>query len=74
MNAQTQSVAPHDAVFQLTTGVFVSGALACLARLGIPDLLEAGPKSPDDLAKEIGADRQAPVPADARHSQPRRVR
>ncbi len=32
------------------------GALSCLARLGVPDLVEHGPKSADELAAQIGAD------------------
>jgi 2-polyprenyl-3-methyl-5-hydroxy-6-metoxy-1,4-benzoquinol methylase len=43
-------------MFQLLNGVYVVGALACLARLGIPDLVEHGPKSADELAAQVGAD------------------
>jgi len=37
-------------------GVLVAGAVSCLARLGIPDLVEAAPKSAEELASQIGAD------------------
>jgi hypothetical protein len=43
-------------MFQLLNGVYVVGALSCLARLGIPDLVEHGPKSADELAAQVGAD------------------
>jgi hypothetical protein len=41
------------------TGAYVAGAVSCLAQLGIPDLLEAAPKSVEELAQEIGADPRA---------------
>ena len=37
----------------------MAGAVACLAQLGIPDLVEAAPKSAEELAKHIGADPNA---------------
>jgi hypothetical protein len=43
----------------MLNGAHVAGALACLAKLGIPDLIEAGPKSADELAAQIGAQPQA---------------
>jgi hypothetical protein len=46
-------------MFQLLNGVFVVGALSCLARLGIPDLVEHGPKSAEELAAQVGADPRA---------------
>src|SRR5580658_6228833 len=52
--AQTQHPPAHAAMFQLLNGASITGAIACLAQLGIPDLLEAGPKSSEDLAREIG--------------------
>jgi hypothetical protein len=36
-------------------GLYVAGAIAALAELGVPDLLESGPKSAPELAAEIGA-------------------
>ena len=46
-------------MFQLLNGVLVVGAISCLAQLGIPDLVEQGPKSAEELATEIGADPRA---------------
>ncbi len=40
-------------------GAHVAGAVSCLAQLGIPDLIEAAPKSAEELATQIGADPQA---------------
>ena len=57
--AQAQTPPAHIAIFQLLNGSFVAGAVACLASLGIPDLVEAGPKSADELATRIGAHPQA---------------
>src|SRR5260370_406788 len=57
--AKGQTPPAHAGMFQLLNGVFVAGALACLARLGIPDLVEHGPKSADELATAIGADPRA---------------
>jgi hypothetical protein len=41
-------------MFQILNGVYVAGAVACLAQLGVPDLVESGPKSPSELAKKLG--------------------
>ena len=46
-------------MFQLLTGMFIGGAVATLAQLGIPDLLEHGAKSADELAAQINADPDA---------------
>jgi hypothetical protein len=43
-------------MFQLLTGMFIGGAVATLAQLGVPDLLEDGAKSAEELAAEINAD------------------
>ncbi len=68
MNAPTATTATttkgqtppaHAAMFQLLNGVFVVGAVSCLAWLGIPDLVEQGPKSADELASQIGVDSRA---------------
>jgi hypothetical protein len=62
MNATTakgQTQPAHVGMFQLLNGVFIVGALSCLARLGIPDLVEHGPRSADELATAIGADPRA---------------
>ena len=57
-NAKGQTPA-HVGMFQLLNGVFVVGAVSCLAQLGIPDLVEHGPKSAEELAAQIGADPRA---------------
>jgi hypothetical protein len=46
-------------MFGLLNGVYAAGAVACLAQFGIPDLVESGPKSPEDLAIQIGVQPQA---------------
>jgi hypothetical protein len=46
-------------MFQLMNGGYVAGAVACVAELRIPDLVESGPKSADELAAQIGANAQA---------------
>src|SRR5260370_35034285 len=54
--ATTQTPPAPVGMFQLLNGVFVVGALACLARLAVPDLVEHGPKSAEELGSQIGAD------------------
>jgi hypothetical protein len=56
--AQTQKPLAAAAVLQLISGLHVAGVVACLAQLGIPDLVEAGPKSAEELAKQIGVQPQ----------------
>jgi len=56
---QTQKPPAHLGIFQLLNGICVAGALAGLAQLAIPDLVEHGPKSADELAREVGADPRA---------------
>jgi hypothetical protein len=46
---------PHVGIFQLLGGGHIAGAVSCLAQLGIPDLVEHGPKSAEELAKQVGA-------------------
>jgi hypothetical protein len=46
---------PHVGILEIMSGIFIAGAVSCLARLGVPDLLEQGPKSAEELAGEIGA-------------------
>jgi O-methyltransferase domain/Dimerisation domain len=55
MTANLPNPPAHVAMLQLLNGAHVSGAVSCLAQLGIPDLLEAGPKSAEELASQIGA-------------------
>jgi O-methyltransferase domain len=42
-------------MMQMLGGASVAGAISCLAKLGIPDLVEAGPKSAEDLAATVSA-------------------
>jgi hypothetical protein len=58
-SAKGQTPPAHVGMFQLLNGVFIVGALSCLARLGIPDLVEHGPKSADELGAQVGADPRA---------------
>jgi hypothetical protein len=59
MTVQTQTPPPHVGMMQLLNGAHVAGAVSCLAQLGIPDLVEAGPRSAEELAKETGTNPQA---------------
>jgi hypothetical protein len=59
MMADRQTPPAHVGIFQMMNGAHVAGAVSCLAQLGIPDLIEATPKSADELAKQIGADPQS---------------
>jgi hypothetical protein len=43
----------------MLNGAHVAGAVSCLAQLGVPDLVEAGPKSAKQIAAQLGADPQA---------------
>src|SRR5271170_8319831 len=55
MAVQPQNPPAHVGMLQLLNGAHVAGAVSCLAQLGIPDLLEAGPQSAEELAKQVGA-------------------
>jgi copper chaperone CopZ len=46
-------------MLQLLNGAHVAGAVSCLAQLGIPDLVEAGPRSAEELASQTGTNPQA---------------
>ena len=59
MMPQPQTPPAHVGLLQIMNGIFVAGAVSCLAQLGIPDLVEAAPKSAQELATQIGADPQA---------------
>src|SRR5215471_6709450 len=50
-----QAPPPHVCILEILNGAHVAGAVSCLAQLGIPDLLEDGPKSAEELASQIGA-------------------
>jgi hypothetical protein len=58
MVAQTQTPPAHVGIMQLLNGAHVAGAVSCLAQLGIPDLVEAGPRSAEDLARQTGTNPQ----------------
>ena len=56
----TAPTAPaHFGILQLLNGAHVAGAVSCLAQIGVPDLLEAGPRSVDELAGQTGTNPQA---------------
>ena len=59
MTPQPQTPPAHVGILQLMNGVLIAGAVSCLARLGIPDLVEAAPKSAQELAAQIGVRPQA---------------
>ena len=59
MVAERQTPPAHVGIFLLLNGAHVAGAVSCLAQLGIPDLIDAAPKSAEELAKQIGADPHA---------------
>lgn len=46
-------------MMQILMGGMVSGAVSALARLGVPDHLESGPQTAEELAPKVGA---APIP------------
>jgi hypothetical protein len=58
-SAHDQAFPPHVGILQILNGAHVAGAVSCLAQLGIPDLLENGPKSAEELACQIGAQPEA---------------
>jgi hypothetical protein len=57
--AQQQSPPAHVAMMQILTGSYIAGAIACLAQMGVPDLVEGGPKSAEELAIKLDADPKA---------------
>jgi hypothetical protein len=50
MTQPSQSLPPHAALLQMILGKWVSSAISAAAHFGIADHLEAGPKSPQELA------------------------
>jgi len=54
-----QTVPPFVSMLQMLHGLHFSTCLSCLAQLGIPDLVETGPKSADELAAQVGVQPQA---------------
>jgi O-methyltransferase/methyltransferase family protein len=59
MTPQPQTPPAHVGILQVMNGVLVAGAVSCLAQLGIPDLIDASPKSAQELATQLGADPHA---------------
>ena len=57
--AEREAPPAHVQILQILNGAHVAGAVSCLAQIGIPDLIETGPKSAEELASQIGADPQA---------------
>jgi hypothetical protein len=57
MTTSSQTPPSFVGILQILNGAHVAGAVSCLAQLGIPDLLENGPKSVEELAGQIGAQR-----------------
>jgi hypothetical protein len=58
-NSLGQAGTLADRVLNLSTGYIVSYCLSAAARLGISDLLAAGPRSTDELAASTGTQAQA---------------
>jgi hypothetical protein len=54
-----QTVPPFVSMLQMLHGLHFSTCISCLAQLGIPDLVEAGPQSAEELAAQVGAHPQA---------------
>ena len=54
-----QTVPPFVSMLQMLHGLHFASCISCLAQLGIPDLVEAGPRSAEDLAVQVGAQPQA---------------
>jgi hypothetical protein len=50
--AQSQNPPAHVGVFQLLNGLMAASVVAVVAKLGIPDLVEHGPRPVDDLARQ----------------------
>src|SRR5258708_36549785 len=59
MMAKPQPLPAHVGVLQLMNGISVGGAVSCLAQLGIRDLVESAPKSPEELATQCGVGHKA---------------
>jgi O-methyltransferase domain len=59
MATQAQTQPAFVGILQILNGAHVAGAVSCLAQMGIPDLVEGGAKSAEELAALIGADARA---------------
>jgi hypothetical protein len=64
-NPSTETATEREApsvdqiLMQLLSGAWVTQSIATAARLGIPDALAAGPRTVDEIAAKVGADRGA---------------
>ena len=56
MTPQPQAPPPHAAVLQILMGRRVASIISVVAKLGIADYLEAGPKTAAELAGMVDAD------------------
>jgi O-methyltransferase domain/Dimerisation domain len=59
MAEEKQAPPPEAKIMHLLSGAYVSGAVSCVAQLGIADILDAGPKSAAELATQVKADATA---------------
>src|SRR5215831_7918953 len=50
-----QTVPPFAQVLEMMNAMPLATCVSCLARLGIPDLVEHGTKSAEELAVQVGA-------------------
>ena len=53
--ADERAPGPDQVLMQMLAGAWVTQAVATAARLGIPDALASGPKTPEELAAKVGA-------------------
>ncbi|QMU69588.1 methyltransferase [Streptacidiphilus sp. P02-A3a] len=56
---RSPSIADRATLFGVLTGGWIAQALFALAKLGVPELLAAGPRPADEIAEATGADRRA---------------
>jgi hypothetical protein len=54
--ASRSAVPPNIALLELAQGAWLTQALYAATKLGIADALRGGPRSADDVAREVGAD------------------
>lgn len=59
MASPGEALPAHAQMFQILNGFYVAGSVACLAQLGVPDLVESGPKSASELAKKLNVNADA---------------
>jgi DNA-binding IscR family transcriptional regulator len=59
LSASPTQQPPAVAMLQLTMGALVSQAVSVIARLGVADVLAAGPQPVDQIAQRVGAHRSA---------------